>query len=278
MKVRALDAPEKKSIQEVEQSLLEKHEQKFEDYQSEETAQETVQENVQESVQEIVQDNELKEEDVLSYIGKRYGKQINSLDELTTQREEAEPLPEDVAAYFKYKKETGRNIEDFVKLQKNFDEMSPDSLLKEYLFATEEGLDSEDIDSLMEEYSYDEELDDESQIKKAKLAKKKVIAKAKKYFNEQKELYKQPLESRQVVSSESESEEFVAYKQYLESSKTQQEENERKRNWFSQKTSELFDSNFKGFEFTIDDKQISFSPGDVQSLKKSSRNSYEFYQ
>ena len=112
------------------------------------------------------------EEDVLSYIGKRYGKEINSLDELS-EREESEELPEDVASYFKYKKETGRGIEDYVKLQRDFDAMNPDSLLREYLQFTEgEGLDAEDIDSLMEDYSYDEELDDESVIKKTKLAKK----------------------------------------------------------------------------------------------------------
>ena len=77
---------------------------------------------------------ELKEEDVLSYIGKRYNKQINSFDELTAQREEAEALPEDVSAYMKYKKETGRGFEDFLNLKKDYDSMDPESLLKNYLY------------------------------------------------------------------------------------------------------------------------------------------------
>ena len=69
--------------------------------------------------------------------------------------------------------------------------MHPDSLLREYLTVTEgEGLDPEDIDSLMEDYSFDEDVDDEATIKKIKLAKKRTITKAKKFFNEQKELYK----------------------------------------------------------------------------------------
>jgi len=42
---------------------------------------------------------DLKEEDVLSYIGKRYNKQINSFDELMSERSQAEEMPEDVAAY-----------------------------------------------------------------------------------------------------------------------------------------------------------------------------------
>ncbi len=187
LKVRAVDAVEEKSVQEVEQELLDKHEEKFND--SSETKEDNPQvkmDFVEESVVEdtskteetseetpepVKEQAELSEEDVLSYIGKRYGKEINSLDELNAARQEAEELPEDVAAYFKYKKETGRGIEDYVKLQRDFSAMNPDSLLREYLTVTEgEGLDPEDIDSLMEDFSYDEELDDESVVKKTKTA------------------------------------------------------------------------------------------------------------
>lgn len=275
LKVRALEAPEQKSVQEVEQELLEKHEEKFEDS-TKEVITDALDENVQQDVEESEkkEDLELNESDVLSYIGKRYGKQINSFDELISERESAEEMPEDVAAYFKYKKETGRGIEDYVKLQRDFDSMNPDNLLREYLLATEEGLDPEDIDSIMDEYSYDEDLDDEAVIKKTKLAKKKTIAKAKKFFNEQKELYKQPLESR--VVGDSNAEELAVYKQYLESAKTQQEEGERKRSWFIKKTDEVFNDDFKGFDFNLDDKKITFSPNDSQSLKKAQETPMNF--
>ena len=293
LKVRAVDAVEEKSVQEVEQELLDKHEEKFSD--SSETkennpqvkmdfAEESVvedtpkaEETSEETPEPVQEQAELSEEDVLSYIGKRYGKEINSLDELNAARQEAEELPEDVAAYFKYKKETGRGIEDYVKLQRDFSAMNPDSLLREYLTVTEgEGLDAEDIDSLMEDYSWDEELDEESVIKKTKLAKKKTIAKAKKYFNEQKELYKQPLESRPVVDSQSNNEELQEYRQYLESVKTQQQESEAKRNWFLKETDKVFTEDFKGFDFVLDDKTVTFSPGDVQTIKKSQETPMNF--
>ena len=155
--------------------------------------------------------------------------------------------------------------------------MNPDYLLREYLTVTEgEGLDPEDIDSLMEDYSWDEELDEESVIKKTKLAKKKTIAKAKKYFNEQKELYKQPLESRPVVDSQSNNEELQEYRQYLESVKTQQQESEAKRNWFLKETDKVFTEDFKGFDFVLDDKTVTFSPGDVQTIKKSQETPMNF--
>ena len=293
LKVRAVEAVEEKSVQEVEQELLDKHEEKlieddnqventpqikmdFAEGKSEETNTEA-KKTSEETPEPVQEPAELSEEDVLSYIGKRYGREINSLDELSAAREEAEELPEDVASYFKYKKETGRGIEDYVRLQKDFSAMNPDALLREYLTITEgEGLDPEDIDSLMEDFSYDEELDDESVVKKTKLAKKKTIAKAKKFFNEQKELYKQPLESRPVADSQSNNEELQEYRQYLESAKTQQQESETKRNWFLKESDKVFTDDFKGFDFVLDDKTVTFSPGDAQTIKKNQETPMNF--
>lgn len=268
LKVRLLDGSEEKGVAQVEQELLDKHEQQFE--QPQDNVQDIVQDDVQQqyNVQDIVQETELNEEQVLSYIGKRYNKQINSLDELTAQREEAEALPEDVAAYMKYKKETGRGFEDFLNLKKDYDSMDPESLLKNYLSATQEGLDADDIDSLMDDYRYDEDIDEESHIKRVKIAKKKAVAEAKKFFNSQKEKYKVPLESSAPLISNEEKEIYESYKQYTQQAKTIEEENERKRNWFNQKSDEVFNGEFKGFEFNVNDKKITFNPGDASELKK----------
>ena len=161
-----------------------------------------------------------KDEDVLSYIGKRYNKQINSFDELMAERKENEQLPEDVSAYMKYKKETGRGFEDFLKLNKDYDSIDSEQLLKDYLISTQEGLDSNDIDTLMEDYRFDEDIDDELTVKKVKIAKKKVIAEAKKYFNSQKEKYKVPLESSEAFVSDDEKEMYQSYKQYTKQAKS----------------------------------------------------------
>jgi hypothetical protein len=260
-KVRLLDGTEEKGVAQVEQELLEQHEQQ---QQVQEQVQE--QQQVQEQVQQ--QEPELDEQQVLSYIGKRYNKQINSLDELTAQREEAEALPEDVAAYMKYKKETGRGFEDFLNLKKDYDNMNPESLLQNYLAVTQEGLDSDDIDTLMESYRYDEDLDDESTIRKIKLETKKAVAEAKKFFNSQKEKYQVPLESSTAFVSDEEKEIYESYKQYTQQAKTVEQENERKRNWFNQKTDEVFNGEFKGFEFDVNDRKITFNPGEANELKR----------
>ena len=106
IKVKALDDVESKSVQEVEKDLLDKHEEQFEDAKDKEEVT-VVEETPQaDSTEEATEESSLTDEDVLSYIGKRYGKEINSFDELMAEREASEDLPEDVSAYFKYKKET----------------------------------------------------------------------------------------------------------------------------------------------------------------------------
>lgn len=294
IKVREVTDVEEKSSQQIEQELLEKHEQKQE-VQEQSVEAEEVKEEVQqeapeeEKVQEEVKEEleappveeqppvpqELAEDEVLSYIGKRYGKQINSIDELISQREEAEELPSDVAAYLKYKKETGRGFDDYAKLQKDFTDLSPDALLREYYSITEEGLDSEDISSLIDEFSYDEETHEATEIKKLKLAKKKEIAKAKRFLKQQQEQYKQPLESRES-SATANNEELIEYRQYLEKAKSQQEEANTKREWFVKKSDEVFSSEFKGFKFNIGDNDIVYAPGSASELKKAQETPLNF--
>ena len=291
IKVREVTDVEEKSVQQKEQELLDKHEAqqelKFEENtetvseeqkepQAEtETSQETeVKEEVQEEVKEEIKAPELKEEDVLTFIGDRYGKEINSIEELMAAREESDPIPEDLAEYLKYKQETGRGMEDFVRLQKDYSDVSPDALVREYLTITEEGLDPEDIESLMEDFEYDEEVDDESVVKKTKLAKKKIIAKAKRFFKEQQDKYKVPLESR--GNQFAETEEYKAYQQYVNKAQSQQEEANRKSEWFTKKSDELFGSEFKGFKFKLDESDIYFSPGNTLDIKKAQQSPLNF--
>jgi len=274
IKVKSLEAVEQKSTAEIEEGLLQKHEESVEgtDNGNEVGAGNDSSESTQE--QEEVQG--ITEEQVLSHIRERYNKEITSVDELFEEREAQEELPEDVAAYFKYKKETGRGISDYVKLQRDFNDMNPDDLIREYLKTTETALDDDDIQSLMEEYSYDEDLDDESDIKKIKISKKKAIAKAKNFFNEQKDIYKQPLESRAEALSNGEQEQYQAYKQYLNEAVTQQEETKRKSDWFTKKTDEVFNNEFKGFEFNIGEDQLTFSPGNADDIRKAQLSPMNF--
>ena len=273
IKVRVLDGTETKSAVQVEQELLDKHEQQFSDV-SEGVKEEVIIEEpivvpvVDGTVEQNIDNEELSDEKVLSYIEKKYNKQIKSFYDLMAERKESVDLPEDVAAYLRYKQETGRGIEDFMKLNKDVDSMDSETLLKEYLTATQDGLDADDIEVLMDDYRYDEDLDDESSVRKIKLETKKAIAEAKKFFNTQKEKYSVPLESRGESISEEQKEAYEMYKQYTEQASSLEEESERKRQWFDQKSDEVFSDGFKGFEFDLKDKKVAFNPGDRNELRK----------
>ena len=85
-----------------------------------------------------------------------------------------------MSAYLKYKKDTGRGIQDFYNLQKDYDSMEDDSVLASYYSITEDGLDAIDIQDIIEDkFSFDEELDEPRDIKKVKLAKNENLRKQK---------------------------------------------------------------------------------------------------
>ena len=230
IKVREV-VKEEKSTQEIEAQLLKEHEEQFEESKPAEVVEEIkVEEEVKAEAptEEKTPSSELNDEDVLSYIKNRYDKDISSVDDLFTQTKDNDELPEDVSAYLKYKKETGRGIEDFYKLQKDYDTMDSDQVLADYYSATEDGLDAIDIQDLMEDkFSFDEEEDEPKDIKKLKLAKKRELAKAKKYFGDQKDKYKIPLESSGSGLSDNDKESLNAYKSYIEESKTVSEANKK---------------------------------------------------
>jgi len=271
-KVRDLGEVESKSVQEVEKELLEKHEQQMKE--EEQATQEPV---TNEETPAEEQKFEIKDEDVLSHIKDRYGKEINSLDELFSERESSPELPEDVEAFFKYKKETGRGLNDFMQLNKNYDEMDSDVLLADYYRQTEEGLDEDDINDLIDsKFGYDEDLDDESIVKKQKLAKKRELNKAKKFFKEQQEAYKVPLESSKEPADAKYDEELRSYRDKMKEAESVEAENQKKREWFSKKTDELFSDEFKGFEFNVNDEKITFKPADAAELKNSQQSPMNF--
>ena len=273
-KVRDLGEVESKSVQEVENELLEKHEQQMKE--EEQATKEPVVGTKEETPAEE-QKFEIKDEDVLSHIKDRYGKEINSLDELFSERESSPELPEDVEAFFKYKKETGRGLNDFMQLNKNYDEMDSDVLLADYYKQTEEGLDEDDINDLIDsKFGYDEDLDEESLVKKQKLAKKRELNKAKKFFKEQQEAYKVPLESSKEPADAKYDEELRSYRDKMKEAESVEAENQKKREWFSKKTDDLFTDEFKGFEFNVNDEKITFKPADAAELKKSQQSPMNF--
>ncbi len=293
IKVKEIGSVEQKSRQEIEKELLEKHEEKFADNKEEEVVVETVDtitpeateqtdqaEPVSESneeAEEIIEtpSAELTEDQVLSFIEKRYGKEISSFDELLSQRNANDDIPEDVANFLKYKNETGRSIQDYVKLQQNFDEMPDDTLLRNFYNITEEGLDSEDIDFLLEEFEYDDEVDEKSEIRKKKVAKKKALSQAKAYFRKQQDAYKQPLESKGTANL-ADNEDYQKLMKWYDDAMKHNDVAKAQRTNFLEKTDKFFNNEFKGFKFTIGDKEIMYTVQSPSEMKNKQSEIREF--
>jgi len=263
IKVKAVEDVPQKSVQQVEEELLQKHEEEHSE-QKEETS-EVSKENIESNI-------ELDENRVLSFIKDRYGSEVNSINELMEKRNTTEELPDDVRSYMNYKKETGRGFEDYVNLNKDYTKEDPDKILLDYYSEIEEGLDSDEISYLLDsKYAIDDNIHSEDEIKKRSISKKKELAKAINYFNDQKLKYNTPIESMgDKLEKDNKIDNTFANKN-KESENNQQKLNERAER-FQQKTKELFNEEFKGFKFNIDNKDLVYSPGDASELKKSQSN------
>lgn len=251
------------SMAEKEKAVLETH-----------AAETSPEKPVEKPVETPVAEVELKDEQVFEFLGKKFNKTVTSFDDITKEVIKEPELPEDVKTFLKYKTETGRGIDDFIKVTKDYDKIPADDIIREYLSIKEEGLDSEDISALMKDFEIDEDIDDEASVRTKKLNKKKTFNEAKKFFDTQKETYKIPLVSSGLSVSEDEKTDFESYKQYIAKLSELQQEDRLKGETFEKKTTDLFNPAFKGFEFNITDdnnkvvKTIVFAPGNPDELKK----------
>ena len=258
MEVKSVSAPESKSIQEQEQE--------FEAQRAEKEAQEAAAREVEAAKEKEV---ELDDTQVLGYFKNKYGKEVSSIDELFKAPEVKEQeLPEAVAGFAKFHKETKRGISDYMKFTRNVDDMDELDLIKEFRRGKDPDATDEEIEfEIREEFELPKDLDEEDQeYKRILLKRKKEARQAKKFIEEQKEKYYKPVESAGSIPAE-EQEDYKAYKQYIESSKSEEEANNRKAQVFREKTDKVFSEGFNGFNVKFDDKSIVFKPGDAEELK-----------
>ena len=277
IQVKLVDFQEK-SVAEVEQQLLNDHAEKTAPI--EEMAAE-LKTTTEETPEVIESQPQFGDNDVLSYLKTKFNKEVNSLDELFTEKPQAqqELLPEDVNAFLNFKKETGRGLEDFYRVNQDFSKVNPERLLADYMRETNPDFDDEDISFEYEsKFSYDEEYDDEKEVKRKKLALKKELGKAAKYFEEQKEKYKAPLESRMEASIPEEYKVALdSYKQYMDQSAVFQQEASKKSEYFVSKTNDLFSDEFKGFDFKVGDREVAYKPNTPEQLKAQQTDISKFF-
>lgn len=280
-------AHEEKSVQEIEQELVNKHEQEVQQATSEPPKKEEGVEKVKlpssepkepkvekepKAKQETPKVDPIDEDSiVLSKIKTKFNKDYASIDELynevETLRNSKVEIPDDIQAMMKFKKETNRPIEDFIKLNRDFTKEQPLNVIAEYLSLENPELEADDIKFMMDnKYTFDADLDDDKEIKQKQIALKKDLSDALKYFNKQKEEYKTPLASSGGNLSDAEKTAYEEFRKYAESSKQNETKGKQLSDFFMQKTKELFNDDFKGFGIKVGEKEFLYKPDEPTKL------------
>jgi hypothetical protein len=175
------------------------------------------------------------------------------------------PLPENVQKLVDFMEDTGGDLNDYVKLNKDYTELDNQDLLHEYYTQTKPHLNAEEISFLMEDqFSYDEDVDDDKDIRRKKLALKEQVADAKTQLEELKSKYYTEIKSGSKLTDEQKE----ALNFYQESQKQKEYEKGAKSN-FLNRTNKFFGDEFKGFEYNVGEKNYRFNVGDKNKVKES---------
>ena len=232
----------------------------------EEVAEETTEETAEEadSPLELIQENE---EDNTDEAG------VERVVEDTTasqEQEEVQPqvqtqtLPENINKLVEFMEETGGSIEDYARLNADLDKLPEGDLLREY-YKQSKPWDSTEIEEfLSDNFSYDEELDDAKTIRARKRAFKEELYNAKKFLKANRDKYYADLKLNKQQDIPTEYQEaFEQYNNYKQS----EEANKQLTQTFLNKTEDVFNKDFKGFDFQVGNNKYRYKVGNAAETK-----------
>ena len=182
-------------------------------------------------------------------------------DAVQESQETAEPLPENIQKVVDFMNETGGTLEDYVRLNADYSNVDNNTLLREYYRQSKPHLDADDVSILMEDFSYDEELDDEKDIRKKKIAYKEEVAKAKGFLEGLKDKYYDEIKLRPGVTQEQQKA-VDFFNRYNEEQQTIKQRTES----FQNRTKTYFNDDFKGFDFKLGEKKFRYGLKDNSSV------------
>ena len=206
--------------------------------------------------------------------------QVNPIKEVSTEEKELEDhvpeedypinkpkieIPESVEKLINFMKDTGGNMEDYVRLNADYSNIDEGTLLKEYYAKTKPHLDEEEILFLInDQFNWDEDLAEDREKKKKTLAMKEEVAKARTYLDELKGKYYDEIKLRPGVTQEQQK-----AMDFFNRYNKQQEQAEQLHETFKQRTQQLFNEDFKGFDFEVAGKRYKYN---IQNREKVAEN------
>ena len=216
---------------------------------------------------------EITNEEVEKEVEEEVEEVVEQVEEAVAKAQETgEPLPENIQKLVDFINETGGDVEDYVRLNQDYSKLDNTALLREYYKNTKPHLDSEEIDFLMKEnFSYDEEVDEENDIRKKKIALKEQVAEAKAYLDGQKSKYYDEIKAGSKLTPEQQKA-VDFFNRYNKESEETKLKFEKEKSNFLKKTDNVFNNKFKGFEYSVGEKKFRFNVKDASKVKESQQD------
>ncbi len=230
--------------------------------------------NTSEKQEEVQPETETQETPVVEEITEEEVKE--QVEDLAEEAQEAvaeaeatgKALPENIQKLVDFMEDTGGDLEDYVRLNQDYSELDNLSLLKEYYKQTKSHLNDEEIDFMMEDnFSFDEDYDDEKQVRRKKLALKEQVAEAKQHLDGAKSKYYEEIKAGSKLTGEQQKA-IDFFNRYNKESKEEEQVVQNQTRAFLNKTNQLFNKNFKGFEYKVGEKRFRFNVKDADNVKE----------
>jgi hypothetical protein len=187
---------------------------------------------------------------------------------LAENAESGQPLPESINKLLDFMEDTGGDLNDYIALNQDYSKFDNQDLLREYYRSTKPHLTHEEIDFVMDdEFAYDEDMDEERDIKRKKLAMKEQVAQAKLHLESVKTKYYEDIKAGSKLTNE-QKEAIEFSNKTKEESERDYETRKRQHEIFKTKTNNVFNNQFKGFEYNIGEKTFRFNVKDTVKLKE----------
>jgi hypothetical protein len=196
-------------------------------------------------------------------------KEVEAQVEKAVQEERilGKALPENIEKLVSFMEETGGTIEDYTRLNADYSKVDDVTLLKEYYKKEKPYLEGEDIDMLLEDFIIDEDIDEDRDARKKRIAFKEEVAKAKNYLEETKSKYYDEIKLRPGTTQDQQK-----AMDFFNRYNKQQETAEQQHAQFKESTKELFNDNFEGFDIKVGEKSYKYNIQNRDKVAESQSN------
>ena len=253
----------------VDLSKKEEVETKKEEVKAEETKQPVVEEVKAEQKEEVKEEQVITPiEEVKAEDKKEVKQEIKEKPVAAKEEPVVKELPENIEKLISFMEETGGTVEDYVRINADYSNVDENTLLQEYYKNTKPHLSQDEVAFIMEDnFSFDEEVDEERDIRKKKLAYKEEVAKARGFLNDMKDKYYAEIKNRPNITNDQKKamDFFNRYNEDLAHA-------DKVRQSFHNRTDQFFNDDFKGFEFNVGEKRFNYKVNDINSAVKKQSN------